>query len=115
MAGCVGTASAAAVVDHLAIKNASPSTIDLPVASTTTISSRDKVMAISNAIIRPFGCAFQRTAKRVLRIAFRKKLYASIEALQADLDEWIRSYNEHAVAAMTSGQPIRQNGRMGGR
>ena len=28
------------------------------------------------------------------RIAFRKKLYASIEALQADLDEWIRSYNE---------------------
>jgi hypothetical protein len=28
------------------------------------------------------------------RIAFRKKLYASIEALQADLDEWNRSYNE---------------------
>jgi hypothetical protein len=25
--------------------------------------------------------------------------------VQADLDEWIRSYNEHAVAA--SGQPIR--------
>jgi hypothetical protein len=48
-------------------------------------------MAISNAIIRPFGCAFQRRAKLVLRIAFRKKLYASIEALQADLDEWIRS------------------------
>jgi len=53
-----------------------------------------------------FGCAFQRTAKLVLRIAFRKKLYASIEAVQADLDEWIRSYNERAVAAMTSGQPI---------
>ena len=28
------------------------------------------------------------------RIAFRKKLYDSIEALQADLDEWIRTYNE---------------------
>jgi len=28
------------------------------------------------------------------RVAFRKKLYASIEALQTDLDEWIRSYNE---------------------
>ena len=37
MAGWVGTASAAPVIDHLAIKNASPSTIDLPVASTTTI------------------------------------------------------------------------------
>ncbi len=28
------------------------------------------------------------------RIAFRKKLYASIKELQDDLDEWIRSYNE---------------------
>jgi hypothetical protein len=28
------------------------------------------------------------------RIAFRKKLYASIGELQDDLDEWIRSYNE---------------------
>jgi len=28
------------------------------------------------------------------RVAFRKRLYASIEALQTDLDEWIRSYNE---------------------
>jgi transposase InsO family protein len=28
------------------------------------------------------------------RIAFRKKLYLSIEALQDDLDEWIRSYND---------------------
>ncbi|MGB9425693.1 MAG: integrase core domain-containing protein, partial [Methylocella sp.] len=28
------------------------------------------------------------------RIAFRKKLYLSIAALQNDLDEWIRSYNE---------------------
>ena len=26
------------------------------------------------------------------RIAFRKKLYLSIEALQTDLDEWIRSW-----------------------
>jgi transposase InsO family protein len=28
------------------------------------------------------------------RVAFRKKLYASIADLQADLDEWIRGYNE---------------------
>ncbi len=27
------------------------------------------------------------------RIAFRKKIYASIEELQADVDEWIREYN----------------------
>ncbi len=27
------------------------------------------------------------------RIAFRKKIYESIEALQADLDAWVRSYN----------------------
>src|SRR6202171_3908086 len=28
------------------------------------------------------------------RIAFRKKLYASIEELQNDLDLWVKSYNE---------------------
>ncbi|RUW98784.1 IS481 family transposase, partial [Mesorhizobium sp. M2A.F.Ca.ET.037.01.1.1] len=28
------------------------------------------------------------------RVAFRKKIYGSIEELQADLDEWVRSYNE---------------------
>src|SRR3984893_2758648 len=28
------------------------------------------------------------------RVAFRKKLYASIEDLQNDLDLWIKSYNE---------------------
>lgn len=28
------------------------------------------------------------------RVAFRKKLYASIEALQSDLDTWITDYNE---------------------
>ena len=27
-------------------------------------------------------------------MAFRKKLYASIEALQLDLDGWIKAYNE---------------------
>jgi transposase InsO family protein len=29
------------------------------------------------------------------RVAFRKKLYGSLEALQADLDEWLREYNEN--------------------
>jgi len=28
------------------------------------------------------------------RVAFRKKLYAGIAALQLDLDEWIGAYNE---------------------
>jgi Integrase core domain len=28
------------------------------------------------------------------RVAFRKKLYESIQALQLDLDPWIRAYNE---------------------
>lgn len=28
------------------------------------------------------------------RVAFRKKIYRSIEELQADLDEWVTSYNE---------------------
>jgi transposase InsO family protein len=28
------------------------------------------------------------------RIAFRKKIYRSIDELQADLDEWVKSYNE---------------------
>ncbi|MCS7164612.1 MAG: integrase core domain-containing protein, partial [Thermodesulfovibrio sp.] len=27
-------------------------------------------------------------------VAFRKKIYGSIEELQADLDEWVRQYNE---------------------
>jgi transposase InsO family protein len=28
------------------------------------------------------------------RVAFRKKLYRAVEDLQADLDEWMRHYNE---------------------
>ena len=28
------------------------------------------------------------------RIAFRKRIYCSIDKLQADLDEWVTSYNE---------------------
>ena len=28
------------------------------------------------------------------RVAFRRKLYTTIEELQADLDEWMRGYNE---------------------
>jgi hypothetical protein len=50
----------------------------------------------SNAIIRPFGCAFEERRNEFCRIAFRKKLDASIKALLADLDE---------------GRPLRQNGR----
>jgi hypothetical protein len=28
------------------------------------------------------------------RVAFRKKVYRSIDELQADLDSWIKEYNE---------------------
>lgn len=28
------------------------------------------------------------------RVAFRKKLYHSLAGLQADLDQWLRQYNE---------------------
>ena len=28
------------------------------------------------------------------RVAFRKKIYGSVQELQADLDAWMREYNE---------------------
>ena len=38
---------------------------------------------------------FHRTVlNEFYRVAFRKKVYRSIDELQADLDEWIREYNE---------------------
>ena len=38
---------------------------------------------------------FHRTVlQEFYQIAFRKKIYSSIEELQADLDEWVRHYNE---------------------
>jgi len=38
---------------------------------------------------------FHKTAlDEFYRVAFRKKVYRSIDELQADLDDWIRSYNE---------------------
>jgi transposase InsO family protein len=43
------------------------------------------------------------------RVAFRKKLYASIEALQLDLDGWIRAYNralEHPSGYVIEGNRL---------
>jgi len=38
---------------------------------------------------------FNRTVlNEFYRVAFRRKLYATLEELQADLDEWMRGYNE---------------------
>jgi transposase InsO family protein len=38
---------------------------------------------------------FHRTMlEEFYQVAFRKKVYDSLEALQADADNWIRSYNE---------------------
>ena len=44
---------------------------------------------------RPFG-AWRKARRNVLKdqVAFRKRIYSSIEQLQADLDAWIASYNE---------------------
>ena len=33
------------------------------------------------------------------RVAFRKKLYRSIDELQADLDAWLAEYNEATPAS----------------
>jgi transposase InsO family protein len=41
------------------------------------------------------------------RIAFRKKLYLSIEALQANLDEWIRAVSERSESRGDGGFPNR--------
>ena len=43
-------------------------------------------MASVNASTRP--------CSTIYRVAFRKKLYRTIAELQADLDEWLRQYNE---------------------
>ena len=46
---------------------------------------------------RPNGICerFHRTVlDEFYRVAFRKKIYTSIEALQADLDIWVQQYNE---------------------
>jgi hypothetical protein len=38
---------------------------------------------------------FHKTAlNEFYRVAFRRKIYRSIEEFQADLDDWIREYNE---------------------
>ena len=41
------------------------------------------------------------------KVAFRKRIYGSIAELQADLDEWIRSYNpasEHPSGYVIGGK-----------
>jgi transposase InsO family protein len=46
---------------------------------------------------------FHKTAlNEFYRVAFRRKIYRSIEELQADLDNWIREYNDE--------RPIRDDG-----
>jgi hypothetical protein len=41
------------------------------------------------------------------RVAFREKVYCSIDVLQADLDVWIREYNEQK--ATSRAMVLRQN------
>lgn len=45
----------------------------------------------SNGICERFHRTIQ---EEFYAVAFRKKLYTSLESLQADLDEWMREYNE---------------------
>ena len=39
-------------------------------------------------------CFHRTVLDEFYRVAFRKKIYTSIEALQADLDIWVQQYNE---------------------
>jgi hypothetical protein len=40
------------------------------------------------------------------RVAFRKKVYHSIDELQADLDAWIREYNETPLQTFRDAMPM---------
>src|SRR4051794_38345243 len=58
----------------------------------------EQLDAKDTAAIMPDNGIVERFHKTVLdefyRVAFRKRIYSSIAELQADLDEWIKSYNE---------------------
>ena len=49
-------------------------------------------MRLGDAHSSPAGV--HRLAESLYRVAFRKKVYCSLEELQADLDAWLREYNE---------------------
>jgi hypothetical protein len=58
---------------------------------------------------------FEERRNEFYRMAFRKKLDASIEALQADLDEGIRSYAAISCRVNLSGKtPVRSEDRLPG-
>jgi hypothetical protein len=43
-----------------------------------------------------FASCFHRTVlDEFYRVAFRKKIYRTIDELQTDLDAWITEYNQH--------------------
>jgi len=45
--------------------------------------------------VTPLTARFHKTMlDEFYRVAFRKKIYATIEDLQADLDLWMREFNE---------------------
>jgi Integrase core domain len=41
-----------------------------------------------------FRSSYRPVLNEFYRVAFRKKVYRSIDDLQADLDVWVREYNE---------------------
>jgi hypothetical protein len=46
----------------------------------------------------PSACRFHKTnLQEFCQVAFRKKLYDNIDALQADLDEWLQHYNQECM------------------
>ena len=59
------------------------------------LSSKGWPHSYKTALHKSDASPFHKTVlNEFYRVAFRKRIYGSIAALQDDLDEWIRSYNE---------------------
>jgi hypothetical protein len=79
---------------HMGCRMLAPTQLGALVSADPGWRGRDPRLA--HCRTRPFSQALERKtphgAERVYRVAFRKKIYASIAELQGDLDAWIRSY-----------------------
>jgi transposase InsO family protein len=62
----------------------------------------------TNGIVERFH---KTVLNEVYRVAFRRRIYRSIEELQADLDDWIREYNEERPLSKDDGASARRRCR----